>query len=402
MPVTAVRSDLALVIGCGCAVALITFGARAGFGLFLEPMTTSFGWGREVFAIAIAIQQIIWGAGQPFAGAIADRYGVTPVLMGGALVYAAGLALMSVSSTPFLLYLSAGLLIGLGGAAASFGIVMAAVGRMVSEARRSWALGLVVASSSLGMFIYAPLGQAFITAFGWSTALLLIGGSVLLVLPLSWTYRHDRGTAAAGGQTIGQALKEAAGHRSFWLLTGGFFVCGYHVAFIQLHLPAYVVDQGVGAWVGGWALALVGLFNVIGSYSSGVLGGRLSKKNLLCMIYFGRAILIAVYIMLPTTPTTTLIFAAVMGLLWLSTVPLTSGLVALMFGPRYMATLFGIVFFSHQIGAFLGVWLGGYLFDTTGTYDVVWWTSVGLGILAALVHWPIAERPVARPVMAAA
>jgi MFS family permease len=395
-------APLPFVIGCGCLIALITFGARAGFGLFLEPMTSSYGWGREVFAIAIAIQQIMWGLGQPFAGALADRYGVTPVMATGALLFTAGLMLMSVSATPAMLYVSAGILVGLGGAAASFAIVMAAVGRMVSEARRSWALGLVVASSSLGMFIYAPMGQAFIANFGWSLALVLIGASVLLVLPLSWPYRGDAGTASVGGQTIGQALREAAGHRSYWLLVIGFFVCGYHVAFIQVHLPAYIVDRGVAAWVGGWALAMVGLFNVAGSYGAGVLGGRWSKKNLLCVIYLARALVIGIYVALPVSATTTLAFAAAMGLLWLSTVPLTSGLVAAMFGPRYMATLFGIVFLSHQLGAFLGVWLGGYLFDRTGSYDMVWWTSVALGLMAALFHWPISERPVHRPAVAAA
>ena len=393
-------SNLSLLIGCSCLVALITFGARSGFGLYLEPMTSTFGWGREVFAIAIAIQQIVWGAGQPFAGAFADRYGVTPVLIIGTLVYAIGFALMAVSSEPWMLYLSAGVLIGLGGAAASFAIVMAAVGRLVSEARRSWALGLIVASSSLGMFVYAPMGQAFIAAFGWSLALLFTAASVLVVIPLSLPYRGDRGTAASGGQTIGQALREAAGHRSYWLLVAGFFVCGYHVAFIQVHLPAYVVDQGGAAWVGGWALALVGLFNVVGSYTAGVLGGRHSKKNLLCFIYLARAVVIAIYVSLPTTAASTLVFAALMGILWLSTVPPTSGLIALMFGPRYMATLFGVVFFSHQIGAFLGVWLGGRLYDAIGSYGFVWWTAVALAVFAAIVHWPISERAIVRPATA--
>jgi MFS family permease len=371
------RTDLSLLIACGCIVAVITFGARSGFGLYLEPMTSTFGWGREVFALALAIQQIVWGAGQPIAGGFADRYGVTPVLIIGTLIYATGFALMSVSSEPWMLYLSTGVLIGIGGAAASFAIIMAAVGRMVSEERRSWALGLVVACSSLGMFVYAPMGQAFITSFGWPTALLLTASSVLLVIPLSLPYLGDRGTAASGGQTIGQALREAAGHRSYWLLVAGFFVCGYHVAFIQVHLPAYVADQGGAAWVGGWALALIGLFNVVGSYTAGVLGGRRSKKNLLCLIYLARAVVIAVYVSVPTSAASTLVFAALMGLLWLSTVPPTSGLIALMFGPRYMATLFGVVFFSHQMGAFLGV-------------------------LAALVHWPISERAVPRPAPAAA
>jgi MFS family permease len=393
---TAAPASLGLVVVAACLIALITFGARATLGLFLEPMSEANGWGRGVFAMALAIQNLLWGAGQPLAGALADRYGPAKVVALGAVVYFVGLLLMVSSDTPLLLYLSAGVLMGLGGAAASFTIVMGAVGRMISEERRSWALGLIVACSSLGMFIYAPLGQSFITAYGWPMAMLLVAASILLVLPLSIPFLGDRGTAALGGQTVGQALREAAGHRSYWLLVAGFFVCGYQLAFIQVHMPAYVLDQGIAPWVAGWSLGLVGLFNIVGSYASGVLGGRRSKKNLLCLIYLARAALVVLYVALPATATTTLLFAAAMGILWLSTVPLTSGLVALMFGPRYMTTLFGVVFFSHQIGAFIGVWLGGYLYDRTGSYDLVWWTSAALGVFAALVHWPILERPITR------
>ena len=391
------RGQTAIVLA-GCAIALVTFGARAGFGLFLEPMSTANGWGREVFAVAIGIQNILWGVGQPVAGMLADRYGTMRVLIGGALVYFAGLVLMAFSTTPLMLHLSAGVLVGLGGAGASFALVMAAVGRMVSDDQRSKALGIVVASSSLGQFLLAPLAQGFILGFGWSAGLVMLGCIVLSVIPLSLAFRGERtGAGAAGGQTIGAALKEAAGHGSYWLLVAGFFVCGFHVAFIQTHLPAHIVDQGLDPRIGAWAIALVGLFNIVGSYSAGVIGGRHSKKYLLSMIYLGRAVVIALYVVLPVTGLSTLAFAGAMGVLWLSTVPPTSGLVALMFGPRYMATLFGIVFLSHQVGAFLGVWLGGWFFDSTGSYGPVWWMGVALACFAALVHLPILEQPVARP-----
>jgi predicted MFS family arabinose efflux permease len=295
-----------------------------------------------------------------------------------------------------MLYLTLGGLIGIGGAGASFGLVMAAVGRMMPEDRRSWALGIIVASSSLGQFLLSFVNQGFIMAFGWGAALVLMGSLVLLVIPLSLPYGTEPGGAGAVAQTLGQALKEAGGHRSYVLLTAGFFVCGYHVAFIQTHLPAYIKDAGVASWVGAAAIAMVGLFNVIGSYAAGVLGGRYSKKNILCLIYLGRAFVIGLYVLTPPTALTTLAFSAAMGLLWLSTVPPTSGLVAVMFGPRYMATLFGVVFLSHQMGALAGVWLGGWWFDSTGSYVPIWWTMIGMALFAAVVHWPIEERPVAR------
>jgi MFS family permease len=394
------RGQTAIVLA-GCAIALVTFGARAGFGLFLEPISASNGWGREVFAVAIGIQNILWGLGQPVAGALADRYGTMRVLIGGAVIYFGGLALMAFSTTPLMFHLSAGVLVGIGGAGASFGIVMAAVGRMVSDDQRSKAMGIVVAASSLGQFLLAPLAQGLILGFGWSAALVMLGCIVLTVIPLSLAFKGEiLGAGGVGGQTIGGALQEAAGHGSYWLLTAGFFVCGFHVAFIQTHLPAFIVDQGLDPRIGAWAIALVGLFNVVGSYSAGVIGGRFSKKYLLSMIYLGRAVVIALYVALPVTALSTLAFAGAMGLLWLSTVPPTSGLVALMFGPRFMATLFGIVFLSHQVGAFLGVWLGGWFYDSTGSYGPVWWMGVALACFAALIHLPILERPVVRPAVA--
>ena len=386
----------ALIVAAGCLIALLSFGLRAGFGLFLSPMSSDLGWGREVFALAIAVQNLLWGAGQPFAGALADRYGAGRVLACGGVLYAAGLVLMAYADTPLALHMSAGVMIGLGLSGASFSIVLAAFGRMVDEKNRSWALGLGTAAGSLGQFLMVPLGQAFLSAYGWHVALLLMGACAFLVVPLSTVLAGRPPEHTGPAQTFGEALREAGSHRGFVLLTSGFFVCGFHVAFIQVHLPPYLVDLGLAPSLGAWSIATVGLFNVAGAYFSGVLGGHFSKKYLLSGIYLGRAAVIALFLLLPVTPVTVLLFSAAMGLLWLSTVPLTSGLVAQIFGTRYMAMLFGIVFFSHQVGAFIGVWLGGRLYDTTGSYDVVWWTSVALGVVAAALHWPIDDRRLAR------
>ncbi|MDW8369056.1 MAG: MFS transporter [Geminicoccaceae bacterium] len=390
------NSLLAIVVA-SCLVAVITFGSRAGFGLYLEPITSSRGFGREVFALAIGIQNIVWGIGQPIAGALADRFGTTRVLVGGALVYALGMVATALAATPMALHLSAGVLVGIGGSGASFGIVMAATSRLVPADRRSWAMGLVTASSSLGQFLYAFLNHTLITAFGWQAALAILGAILLAVLPLALAFRGETGTIAGSAHlTLAAALREAVAHRSYLLLVAGFFTCGYHVAFIQTHLPPYIADAGLAPWVAAAAIALVGLFNMIGSYAAGVMAGRRSKKLLLAAIYFARSAVILAYVVLPPTATSTLLFAAAMGLLWLSTVPPTSGLVALMFGPRWMGTLFGIVFLSHQLGALLGVWLGGFWFDRTGSYDAVWATMILMGIVAGLLHLPIVEQPVAR------
>lgn len=391
----------ALIITVGCVISLVSFGIRSGFGVFLEPMSSDLGWGREIFALAIAIQNLMWGVCQPVAGAIADRYGAARVLSVGAVIYAAGLFMMAEVSSPTMLHVSAGLLIGMGVAGASFAIVLAAFGRMVPEERRSWALGIGTAAGSLGQFTVVPLGQAFLSAYGWSTALMLLGLLVLLVIPCSTVLAGKPGSYGGRPQSFGEAMREAAGHRSYWLLIAGFFVCGFHVAFIQVHLPAYITDAGLNPELGAWAIAVVGGANLIGAYTAGVMGGKGSKKSILSWLYFGRAVAIAVFLFAPLTPTSVLVFSFVIGLLWLSTVPLTSGLVAQFFGPRYMATLFGVVFFSHQVGAFLGVWMGGYVFDRTGSYDLVWWVGIGLGLFAALVHLPIEERPVSRPAKAA-
>jgi MFS family permease len=399
------RQAIAVVVTCGCLIALISFGVRASFGLFTGPLSAANDWGRDVFALALAIQNLLWGAAQPFAGALADRFGPARVLVGGGIIYALGVALMPLSTTPLLLNLTAGVLVGLGGAGASFIVVISALGKLLPLERRSWAAGIATAAGSLGQFLFAPLGQAFIAAFGWSTALLLLAGFALLIPLLSIPFSG----AGAGHASISTSERQlplvevlllAFGHGSYRLLVAGFFVCGFHVAFITVHLPSYLGDIGVGA---GWAavsIALIGLFNIVGSYGAGMLGGKHSKRWLLCLIYLARGAVIALFVLVPPTPTTVLAFSAAMGLLWLSTVPPTSGLVALMFGVRHLGMLFGIVFFSHQVGAFLGVWLGGVLFERTGSYDIVWWLSVALSLFAALVHYPIDERPV--PKLAAA
>ena len=393
----------AIVILFGCLIGVITFGVRGGFGLFLSPISESLGWGREVFALSLAIQNIFWGLGQPAAGMIADKYGAGRVLAGGGLLYAAGVFLMAYSTTPLEMHLTAGLMVGLGVSAASFTVVLAAISRVVSEERRSLALGVGTAAGSLGQFIMVPAGQVFLAEYGWQTALILLSLFALLIVPLSTAFA-GRGDYAGPGdrQTLREALKEAGTYPSYLFLTAGFFVCGFHVMFIATHLPAYITDAGLPQEVGAWALALVGLFNIAGSFLAGLLGGKYSKKYLLSSLYMARAVAIAIFVLVPISSTTVLVFAAVMGLLWLSTVPLTSGLVAQMFGLKYMASLFGIVFFSHQVGSFLGIWLGGYLYDNTGSYEMVWWISVALGVISSVLHWPIREAAVPRLAKAAA
>lgn len=387
---------LPVVIVAGCLISLLSFGPRTIMGLFLAPMTDARGWSREIFALSIAIQNIVWGFGQPIAGAIADRYGSARVLAVGGLVYAGGLALMAWAPDPLWLNVSAGLMIGIGMAAGSFTIVLAAFGQRVPAEKRSIVFGIGTAAGSMGQFIFAPFGQALIQGFGWAEALLILAAVTLAIPVLSLALVGKPGAAgqAIREQTFGQALSEAVSHRSYLLLTAGFFVCGFHIAFITAHLPAFIVDRGLDPRIGAWSLALVGLCNVIGSLGSGYISQHYSKPIFLALIYFLRAVAIAIFVLTPVTPLSVLAFAATIGLLWLSTVPPTSGLVTIMFGPKYMGTLMGIVFFSHQIGAFLGVWLGGRLYDETGSYDVVWWLGVALGIFAAIVHLPIQERPV--------
>lgn len=382
------------IIFCGCLVTVLAFGIRSTYGLFNQPISASQGWGREVFAFALALQNLIWGLGQPVAGALADRFGPVKILVIGGIFYGAGVALTAYSSTPMSLNLTAGILVGLGLSGTAFGIVIAAFGKMVPEEKRSWAMGLATASGSLGQFLFAPLGQAFISGYGWQTALLMLAAFTLFIPMLATIFRTSGMPTIVQNERkipFRQAMKYAFAHKSYLLLIAGFFVCGFHVAFIAVHFPAYLSDLGMPAYLGAMSIAIIGLFNIFGSYTAGVLGGKNSKRKLLSGLYFARSIIIAIFIILPTSPFVVLAFAAAMGLLWLSTVPLTSGLVASMFGTQYLATLFGFVFLSHQIGSFLGVWLGGVSFDLYGSYDVVWWISIALGIFAALIHLPINE-----------
>jgi MFS family permease len=397
------------IVLAGCAIALITFGPRAAAGLFQIPMTTEYGWGRDTFGLAIAIQNLLWGVGQPFAGAVADRFGAVRVICAGALLYALGLVVMSQATTPAALHLGAGVLIGFGLSGCSFNLVLGAFGKLLPEKWRPMAFGAGTAAGSFGQFFFPPIGHVLIEALGWHQALIIFAFSVLLVLPLSLalaTRGADAGTAAGPralpNQSIAQALSEAFRHRSYVLLVLGFFTCGFQLAFITVHLPAYLKDAGLSAAIGGWTLAVIGLSNAVGSLSAGWLSTRMSKRYLLAWIYFGRAIAIAAFIMVPPTPVTCIAFGIAIGLLWLSTVPPTSALVMLMFGTKYMAMLYGFAFFSHQVGGFLGVYLGGVLYEAFGNYSVVWWLSVALGVASAVINLPIEERPVERPVLAPA
>lgn len=395
------RADIAipLLIACGCLIALLSFGPRSAMGLFFQPMTSAHGWSRELFALAIAIQNLVWGAAQPFAGMMADRYGTWKTMALGGVFYALGLILMAQAETPTMLHLSAGVLIGLGIAFSSFSLVLASFGRNVGPSQRSLAFGIGTASGSMGQFLFAPLGDILISSIGWQETLIAFSGIIMLVPFLAIALRGKSEHVPTPGTVdlnLGQAIAEAFRTRSYLLLTLGFFVCGFHVAFITVHLPPYIVDKGLDPAWGAISLALIGLCNVAGSLISGYIGGRHSKSGFLSLIYISRAIAITIFISVPASPASVLIFSAVMGFLWLSTVPPTSGLVAVMFGPRYMATLFGFVFFSHQVGSFLGVWLGGKLYDETGSYDTIWWLGIALGIAAAIVHWPIKEQPVER------
>lgn len=390
-----------VILLCGCLIAVLGFGARSGLGFFLKPMSSEFGWGRDVLSLALAIQMLLWGVAQPFMGALADRYGPVPVLSGGAVLYGLGLVGMSHSATPGMLHLTAGVVLGLGLAACSFTLVIGAFGKLMPPEWRTLSFGAGTAAGSFGQFLFSPLSVALIGSVGWHQTLVIYGAMVLLIIPLAFALAMPKRTpqsaaAAAAQQTAGQAMGEALGHRSYILLILGFFTCGFQIFFVSVHLPAYLLDRGLPAEIGGWALGTIGLFNIIGAISAGYFAAFLPKRYILSFIYFARSIAILIYILLPPSTATTMVFAAVLGLLWLSTVPPTSGLVAVMFGTRWLATLFGFAFFSHQIGGFLGVWLGGWLFEKTGSYDIVWWLSIALGVVSAAINLPIVEKPVAR------
>ncbi len=394
------RQSSALLIVSACLMLMLSFGYRSGFGLFVPPITESNGWSREVISFSLAIQNLVWGVVAVFAGGLADRFGNVRVILAGVLLYSGGMFLMAGVDAPWVLHTSAGLMVGSGIAGTAFGIVLPAMARAVGEERRQWALGLGTAAGSLGQFAIVPVAQQLMENFGWITALQILAASALfmavLAMPLApYSGKFDRSSPGAD-QSVLQALREAMKYPSFLLLVTGFFVCGFQVAFITAHMPAFLQDAGFDARVGAWSIAVIGLCNVAGAYLSGILSGRYPKRRVLVIIYLVRAVAVALFMLIPLSLVSVLVFSAVMGFFWLATVPPTSGLVAVMFGTRYMALLYGIVFLGHQLGSFCGVWLGGILFDQTGSYDVVWWLGVLLALLAAVVHWPIREQAVGR------
>lgn len=383
---------------CGAIVVTLSMGIRHTFGLFMQPMNQDLGWGREAFSLAIAVQNLLWGVAQPFSGWLADRYGAAKLILGGGLLYVLGLLLMTQAATPFQFILAAGVLIGLGLSGTTFSVVYGAVGRGVSQEKQASALALVGAAGSFGQFFMVPVAQQGLNSLGWLNTVLLFALLAASLLPLSFGVR-DRGMAAGkaqGGVSTGEALREAFGHSGYLFLTLGFFVCGFQVVFIAAHLPAYLLDKGFSANLGMLALALIGLFNIFGTWSFGKLGGHYSKKNLLAGIYLARSVVIGLFLWAPLSSASVIVFACIIGFLWLGTVPLTNGLVARIFGVQYLSMLSGFVFFSHQVGSFLGVWLGGRVFDARGSYDLVWGIAIALGVVACLLNLPIREQPVLR------
>ena len=391
---------LVATLVAACAISLLSFGVRSAFGLFTAPLSADVGISREVYALAIAIQNLAWGLTQPFAGFITDRFGPRRVMVGGAVLYSLGIAGLAFATTPAQIYATAGVLAGVGMGGASFTTALAALGRLMPESHRSWALGLGTAAGSLGQFVIVPITQSLVDASGWRAGAWLMAAAVAAIVVAAVFVRGDSSDKGAGSGATGapaaghpQILATAFAHPSYLLLVFGFFVCGFQLAFITTHFPAWLMDRGVPGSVASWAIAMVGLFNVVGAYMAGVLGGRHgSKKWLLSGVYWARGAVLLAFVLTPLSTASILLFGAGMGLLWLSTVPLTSGLVATFFGTRYMATLFGFVFLSHQVGSFFGVYAGGYFHERTGGYDAVWWLCIGLSIFAALVNLPIRER----------
>lgn len=391
--------SISQVLVCGAAIVTLSMGIRHGFGLWLQPMTQSQNWGRETFAFALAIQNLVWGFSGIFAGMLADRFGAFRVILAGALLYALGLIGMAQASTALMFSLTAGVLIGMAQAGTTYAIIYGVIGRNISASKRSWAMGIAAAAGSFGQFLMVPTEGFLIDNLGWQKALLVLAAAALFIMPLAWGLREPNFRGGAGhfrDQSIMQALQEAFKYRSFQLLMAGYFVCGFQVVFIGVHMPSYLKDQGLAPQVASYSLALIGLFNVFGTYAAGVLGQRIQKKNILAFIYLARAVAISLFLLIPLSPLSVYVFSAVMGLLWLSTVPPTNATVAQIFGVAHLSMLGGFVFFSHQIGSFLGVWLGGFLYDRTGSYNLVWYISIGLGVLAALVNLPIKEAPIVR------
>ena len=386
--------QLWVIILCGATAMTLSLGIRASFGLFLGPMSVDLAMSREAFAIALAAQNLLWGIVAPFAGAIADKYGPIRVCMVGGVVYAAGLVLAASGASVGVVQLglaAVGIALGIAG----FSVVLGAVGRAAPPEHRSLALGIASAGGSFGQFAIVPVSQAFVTSYGWSTALMLLAAISFMLVPLAYGL-GERKIVPGMNQTIGQAVREASGHSGFWFLTAGFFVCGFQVTFVAVHLPAFIADKGLPAWLGAASLSLIGLFNIAGTLIAGWLGGRYRKKYVLSLLYLLRSLAFVLFLIAPVSETSVLVFGAALGFLWLGTVPLTSGLVAQIFGPAYMSMLYGGVFLSHQVGSFLGAWLGGRVYDATGSYDAIWWASVALGIVAAILHAPIADRTLVR------
>ena len=387
------------VLACGAAIVTLSMGIRHGFGLWLQPMTQAQGWTRETFAFALAIQNLSWGIFGIFAGMAADRFGAFKVVLGGALLYSLGLAGMALSPTGLLFTLTAGVLIGAAQAGTTYAVIYGVIGRNIPAERRSWAMGVAAAAGSFGQFLMVPTEGYLISSLGWQQALLVLAGAVLLIMPLAIGLREKTVSGVMTPkreQTILQALREAFKYPSFQLLMAGYFVCGFQVVFIGVHMPSYLKDKGLSPQVAGYALALIGLFNVFGTYIAGSLGQRVAKRKILATIYFSRAVVIAVFLTAPLSPLSVYIFSAVMGLLWLSTIPPTNAVVAQIFGIQHLSMLSGFIFFSHQIGSFLGVWLGGYFYDRTGSYDIVWYVTIALGVFAGLVNLPVKESPILR------
>jgi MFS family permease len=388
------------VLACGAAIVTLSMGIRHGFGLWLQPITQAQGWTRENFAFAMAIQNLSWGVFGVFAGMLADRFGGYKVLTGGALLYALGLMGMALSTTTLAFTLTTGVLIGAAQAGTTYAVIYGIIGRQIPAEKRSWAMGMAAAAGSFGQFLMVPVEGYLISTFGWKEALLVLGAAAVLIAPLALGLREPGYTGSASQpkreQTIAQALREAFGYRSFQLLMAGYFVCGFQVVFIGVHMPSYLKDNGLSPQVASYALALIGLFNVFGTYLAGSLGQRLAKRKILSFIYLMRSLAISLFLIAPLTPASVYLFAGAMGLLWLSTVPPTNAIVAGIFGIQHLSMLGGFVFFSHQVGSFMGVWLGGVLYDQTGSYNIVWYISIALGVFAALVNWPVRETPIHR------
>ena len=382
---------------CGSLILLLSLGVRHGFGLFLQPVSQAQGWGRETFAFALALQNLVWGASQPFTGMLADRIGAKPVIAAGAILYGAGLWMMSVVAGEGLFILGAGVLIGLGLSGTTFPVIFGAISRLVAAENRSMAMGITMAVGSFGQFAMLPLSLGLILAFDWQGALVVLSVVALAMVPMAFGIRTAPAPVASREEDVSftQALRDAFAQRDFWLLFLGFFACGFQVVFIAVHLPAFLADEGLDSGVAPVVLALVGLFNIAGAYYAGLWGGRLRKPMLLSWIYLGRGVVIAIFVLLPITAPTAYVFGMVMGLFWLSTVPLTNGTVAAVFGVKHMSMLAGIVFFGHQLGSFAGGWMGGWIYDRTGSYDAAWGVAIGLSLLSALLNWPITERSLA-------